>query len=110
MSDLSGIADDTHATIYYESHITIDPINDPQLLEKIIAEGKRHFFKIAKLYLKKKPDEQQEVSRYDDFFTTRGIYWGDIYHRTADFVLELQNMGVKVRRYKIEDTLLDIKL
>lgn len=94
-----------HTTdLYFETHITIDPVEETQELELkklVTAFG----FRVAELYLKK-----GGRSRLDSFMTTRGTDYDDVYMRTLRCVNALINVGYNVRRYKIENTLLDVRL
>lgn len=94
-----------HTTeLYFETHITIDPVEEIQeseLKKLVTAFG----FRVAELYMKK-----GGRSRLDSFMTTRGTDYDDVYMRTLRCVNALINSGYKVRRYKIENTLLDVRL
>lgn len=95
----------THITnLYFETHITIDPVDENQelLLKWLVAP---YGFRVAELYMKK-----GGRSRLDSFMTTRGTNYEDVSSRTLQCVEELINEGYNVRRYKIENTLLDIRL
>lgn len=99
----------THTTeLYFESHITIEPVFDDDLdLVKIIAQA--HGFRVADLLLKKRAEDTAERSAYDTFCTTRDKNYKSIERNTLDCVHVLSEYGYKVWRYKIENTLLDVR-
>lgn len=92
------------ARLYFEAHVTIDPVFDNQrAVANTIAE--RNGFKLAKLLMEK--DGVRSPSTLDTFMTAHGKDYDDIFVRTGNMVIELLDAGFVVRRYKIEDTLLD---
>lgn len=93
-----------HTTdLYFEAHITIEPVTPTQKIT-IGVIGRRHGFRMATFLLKK---GSQAVP--DDFFTGRGTDYDALLEKTLYLVDYLQEMGIKVKRYKIENTLLDVK-
>lgn len=91
------------SSLYYESHITIDPVFGEELQHfKEVCLGFN--FRVAKLLMEKTPSTQ------DAFCTSRSQVYTDIVERTSGLVLALKQVGFKVRRYKIEDTLVDSKI
>mgnify|MGYP000013416462 CR=1 FL=1 len=95
--------------LYFEAHITIEPVFDQQLaLAETIA--KRHGFRIADLLMLKRVADTPERSQYDTFMTGRSTDYADLFCRTEDCVFSLQSCGFQVWRYKIENTLLDVRL
>lgn len=92
------------AKLYFESHVTIDPIHEHQ---KSFVEGlcEQQGFKLAKLFMRK--DFKDHEHQDDAFMTGHGKDLLDIKQRTVDLVRTLQCSGFVVRRYKIEDTVLD---
>ena len=93
-----------HSLLYYEAHITIDPVPEEHryLVE---ALGVPHKFKLAKLLM-----EKQGVlspSTLDTFMTAHGTSLDDMIERVKGMVLSLQKNFYKVKRYKIEDTVSD---
>lgn len=92
------------AKLYYESHVTIDPPTRGQ--ERVVqALSKEQGFRLAKLFMRKAA--QEEKHQDDAFMTAHSMELDDIRTRTANLVRSLQMFGIKVRRYKIEDTVLD---
>lgn len=91
---------------YYESHITIEPVFDVALENaKCLAQSKN--FRVADLLMKKRAEDTPQRSAYDTFMTGHSVNRQDIIDRTKELVLLLQSAGVKVWRYKIEETICD---
>lgn len=89
--------------LYFEAHVTIDPVDEEGDLRTL---AKNRGFRVAELLMKKTLDK----SRLDDFMTGRGKDYEDLLARTQDLVVDLQEAGFNVRRYKLENTLLDVRL
>lgn len=95
--------------LYYEVHVTIEPVFDDQLDEvKRIAQSNK--FKVADLLMQKRKTDKAERSKYDTFLTTRCQEYMEAVDRVRDVVDELKHAGYKVWRYKIEDTILDSQI
>lgn len=95
----------THTTdLYFEAHITIAPVTPTQKVT-IGTIGLRHGFRMATFLLKK---DSQAVP--DDFFTGRSTDYDALLEKTLYLVDYLQQMDVTVKRYKIENTLLDVRV
>lgn len=94
------------ARLYYESHVTIEPVFDERR-EQAKAIAIKHGFRLADLLMKKRSEETEERSSKDTFMTGHGKHFEDIETRTKNLVIALQEDGYKVWRYKIEDTVLD---
>jgi hypothetical protein len=92
-----------HTTeLYFEAHITIEP-SERQCLLAVI--GQDWGFRPAS-FLQKKNGKFIP----DDFMTGRSKSYEDLHDRAMDCVEELQYQGFTVTRYKIENTLLDVRL
>ena len=89
--------------LYYESHITIDPVHEDELktFKKLAA---KYNFRVAKLLMEKTP------STIDAFCTSHSKDYTQIVNDTICLVEALLGEGFHVRRYKIEDTLVDSKI
>lgn len=97
---------DKIAALYFEAHVTIEPIFDDKLEEaKQIAV--KHGFKVASLLMKKRAEDTAERSQYDTFMTGHSRSYLTLTENTILLVKELQEKGFKVWRYKMEDTLFD---
>lgn len=91
--------------LYYECHITIDPVEGDRFdLFKDVCKDYR--FRVADLLMRK----SLKPSRIDSFCTTRGNDYSEVTDRTLAAVNSLERNGLTVRRYKIEATLLDVRL
>lgn len=94
----------TIAKHYYEAHVTLDPVFGFQRdrADRIATECK---FKLAKLFMVKGIAHDG-----DTFLTAHGKELWEIKARTEDVVHALRGAGFVVRRYKIEDTVLDSRI
>lgn len=100
------VAEPKTARLYYEAHVTIEPVFDKRL-EFACAIAKQNNFKMADLLMKKREQETESRSKNDTFMTGHGKDYADIKSNLINLILTLQLYGFKVWRYKIEDTLLD---
>jgi uncharacterized protein involved in exopolysaccharide biosynthesis len=89
--------------LYYESHVTMEPVTGFRF-EAVKTVAAKHGFRIAKLLMRK-----DEEHRDDAFMTARSQDLQDINTRTVALVQELQKLKFTVRRYKIELTITDSK-
>lgn len=95
--------------MYYESHITVEPVFDERLdrfSELCAGRG----FRPAKLMMKKREKDTPERSKYDSFCTGRDKNFDALAARMHALVQDLQDNGFAVWRYKIEHVVLDCKL
>ena len=97
------------APLYYESHITIEPVfgEELELVKKI---GKENLFRTADLMIKKRKEDTPQRSQFDTFLTGRSSDYEDLHKRMLECVGALQFLEFKVWRYKIEAALIDVKL
>lgn len=94
---------------YYESHITISPVEGRDLL--FFQEVCRGFnFKVADLLMVKDRKITNERSNLDSFATGHGRTEEELLNRTKQLVEKLKNLGFQVWRWKIEACLHDEKL
>ncbi len=94
--------------MYYESHITVEPVFEERLdkfTELCAARG----FRPAKLLMQKRAADTPERSRHDSFCTGRGKTEDELAERMHNLVRDLQEAGFSVWRYKIEHVILDFK-
>jgi hypothetical protein len=95
-----------NSKLYFEAHVTIEPIFDEKLEQaKVLAESCG--FKIASLLMKKRGEDTPERSKYDTFMTGHSKNYGVIANKVIELVERLRVAGFKVWRYKIEDTICD---
>lgn len=92
----------TKARLYYEAHVTIEPVEDParKVLAAELAQAQK--FRLATLL-----KQNQELSRLDTFMTGHGMELEDLTLRLQKLVRALMFHGFDVWRYKIEDTIMD---
>lgn len=96
----------TTARLYYEAHVTIAPVFDDER-DGADVTARQYGFKLAKLLMQKRALDAPEQSKYDTFMTAHATDLDDIINRTRNLVTTLKHNGFTVRRYKIEDTMLD---
>lgn len=87
--------------LYFESHVTLDPIKDHEM-DLFDQAAFRFGFRRAKLLM-----DKGVPSQIDTFATSRDTNYQSIERRTIEVVHHLNFLGFKVRRYKIENTLID---
>ena len=92
--------------IYFESHITIEPVfdNDLEKFKNICSDYKFH---VATLLLQKRKEDSAERSKNDSFCTGRGSELNDLKNRMLNLVQHLIKENFVVWRYKIESVLID---
>ncbi len=93
-------------SLYYEIHVTIDPNFD--VIETLKELGQSHGFRMAKLLMRK--NEGLTRAEDDMFFTSRTKTLEEAITKTHNFCKQLNEDGFIVRRYKIEDTVVDSKI
>jgi hypothetical protein len=93
-------------SLYYEAHVTIEPVWDERLAEfKRIAEDED--FRVADLLMQKRVEDTPERSKFDSFCTGRNNDRHALTGNMIRLILNLKAAGFQVWRYKIEDTLMD---
>jgi len=90
--------------LYYESHVTIDPVVGERYAY-CAAVGAFAGFRLAELFMLKDGTPHTE----DTFMTCRTKDLEGIKSRTLSVVQELERNGFHVRRWKIEHVILDSK-
>lgn len=90
---------------YFEAHITIDPVMENNKILDLKELVKPLGFRLAKLFMQK-----GVPSNLDSFLTAKAKDYPTIVQNTIGAVSILEQEGYIVRRYKIENILLDIKL
>lgn len=95
--------------MYYESHITIEPVFDARF-EQFVAICSNRGFRPAKLMMKKRAEDTPERSQYDSFCTGRGKTQDELADRMHALVTDLKDAGFAIWRYKIEHVILDCRL
>ena len=96
----------TESDLYFEAHVTIEPVFDERLSQfKTIAD--KHNFRVADLLMQKRQQDTPERSKHDSFCTSRNVFFHAIRINLLMLVKELKEKGFDVWRYKIEDTVVD---
>ena len=90
--------------LYYEAHVTIDPVFGERYAH-CAAVGAFAGFRLAELFMLK--DGSPHTG--DTFMTCRTKDLDAIKSRTLSVVQQLERDGFHVRRWKIEEALLDSK-
>lgn len=92
--------------LYFEAHVTLDPVfGERRQQAEVIA--KKHGFRLAKLIMRKREGDAETPHEDDTFMTTRSTDWTWIRRACSGVITDLRDTGFVVRRYKIEDTLVD---
>lgn len=95
--------------LYFESHVTIEPVFDGALeIFKALALG--FGFRVADLLMQKRKQDSPERSKFDTFATGRSKSYEELERNTLALVAAAQATGFQVWRYKIENTLIDVRL
>lgn len=96
-------------SLYYESHVTVEPVFDARL-EQLKFLCDLHGFRVADLLMQKRFSDAPERSRFDTFCSSRSVDLAVLETRMFGLVNACLNAGFKVWRYKIEDVILDSKV
>lgn len=92
--------------IYFESHVTLDPVFDEKL--RVAKElCLHHGFRVAELLMQKRREDSPEKSKHDTFASSRDTSYSILRDRMVACINALKEAGYVVRRYKIEDVILD---
>lgn len=99
--------------IYYECHVTIEPVFDERRdLAEAIAE--KYGFRLAKLLMQRNRNETPERSDKDTFMTATAKPTPEglelLSMQMGVMMVELEQQGFQVWRYKIEAALIDVRL
>ena len=98
-----------HTTeLYFESHITIEPVFDDKL-DRAGAIAEAHGFRLANLLMQKRSFDTPERSKHDTFMTAQGGDYGVLFALTLQTVRTLQEANFKIWRIKLENTLFDTR-
>lgn len=90
--------------LYYECHITIEPVEDERL-QVFTNLCDKYSFKVASLLMQK----SLKKSNLDSFTTGKDKDYERLKSRMYDLVSDLRLWNFKIYRYKIEGILLDTK-
>ncbi len=94
--------------LYYESHITIEPVFDEKL-NRFSELCLKYKFKAADLLLQKRKTDTPSRSSKDSFCTARGIDYEELKTRMENLATNLKKENYQVWRQKIEAVLYDVR-
>lgn len=92
-----------HSRLYFEGHITLEPVSGKELILLGVISTK-YGMRIS-TFLLVKPDS----STPDAFISLRNESYTSMVSILHEACKELESYGFKIKRVKIEDTLLDTK-
>lgn len=95
--------------LYFEAHVTIEPVFDERL-EEFKRVARAYGFVVADLFIQKKRLDTPERSNKDTFCTGRSKNLESILSDTKCLVADLKELNLEVWRWKIEDILVDVRL
>ncbi len=95
--------------LYFECHITVEPVFGERL-EELKELCKPWKFRVADLLMRKRMEDTPERSQFDTFCTGHSTNYPGLHARMVYLVQSIQKAGFEVWRYKIENTLLDVRL
>lgn len=95
--------------LYFEAHVTIEPVFDDEL-ERFKILAAKCAFRVADLLMQKRKHDNPERSKFDTFATGRSKDYATLLFNTMTLVNLARMSGFSVWRYKIENTLLDVRL
>lgn len=97
-----------HIPLYYECHITIEPVFEDRLIQ-LQEVASTHSFKVANLILRKSHSDPGIPAQDDTFCSAKS---DNLETLRAQMLLMLENLmafGYKILRYKIESIVIDSK-
>lgn len=92
--------------LYYEAHVTIEPVFDEKL-DRFVAMCKERKFYVATFLMKKREQDTGERSQYDSFCTSHSQNQDELKSRMFSLLDDLKKESYQVWRYKIEVIPLD---
>lgn len=98
--------DSFNESLYYECHITIDPIFEEER-DKLQNLIKPYKFKLANLLMQKRKEDLPELSKYDSFMTAHDKTELGMFNNMKEILKVLKLHGYVIRRYKIEKIIID---
>lgn len=95
--------------LYFECHITVEPVYG-EALDALKELAAAYDFRVADLLMRKRLEDTPERSQFDTFLTGRSKDYEILKLRMERLLRDLESGLFRVWRYKIENTLLDVKL
>lgn len=96
-------------SLYYESHITIEPVFGERL-DKLKELCGDYEFRVADLLMKKSAEGEAKPSTTDTFCSGRDADYSMLHARMTFLLFTLALNAFKIYRYKIEQVVLDSKM
>jgi hypothetical protein len=95
--------------LYFEAHITITPVfgETLELIKKLAAQ---YDFRVADLCMLKYEGDTPTPSGIDTFMTGRGKDFKYLCKQMNTLVEAILAKDIKVKRFKVENTLIDVRL
>lgn len=92
--------------LYFEAHVTIEPVYDERLARftELCRERKFH---VATLVMQKRKEDTPDRSKFDSFCTGHGNDGEELKARMFSLLDELKKESYQIWRYKIEVVPLD---
>lgn len=87
----------------FEAHVTLEPFLDDNDRAIVDAKAQAYAFRTAKLFMEK-------TAQRDAFCTGHSVCRNDLTLRLIGFIKSLQRGGYEVRRYKIEEVVVDSRI
>jgi hypothetical protein len=91
--------------LYFECHITIEPVEDERLA-KFEELSRKYKFKVANLLMRK----SLERSQLDSFTTAKSKKFDVIYSAMMGLLSDLRENNFNIYRHKIEKVVVDSKI
>lgn len=91
--------------MYYEVHVTIEPVFDEELY-RITMLAKNYRFKVADLLMQKSVNSPAKPSTLDTFMTAHAKTYDEAYELMENLS---ENLEVKILRKKIEHVVYDTR-
>jgi hypothetical protein len=99
-----------HTTqLYFECHVTVEPVYGRRL-DELHDVALVFDFRTADLLMRKRLEDTPERSQFDTFLTARSTDYAALYKSMHHLLARLKSEGFQVWRFKIENTLLDVRM
>jgi hypothetical protein len=95
--------------LYFEAHITLAPAIDADHYNKLQQLARENCWRVSKLFLKNGDGSVGDPWHDDMFLSARSKVYRDIENSIKHMLPKLEKHGFEIRRYKIENTLTDVK-
>lgn len=93
--------------IYYEVHVTIEPVFEEDRLRELKDIASSEGFSIAPLFMQKRKEDTPERNKNDAFMTAHSLRYPEALQKMVSLIDSLKKSEFKVWRYKIEQVPID---